>query len=163
FFVLWDGTLLSVAGLLVAVTPMVLFIASVLNPNGLELGANAAFLASGIRIARAPTESPRWVWASRGVSGAAAVLSWQLGPVVVVAFRQPLLLVVACAIAVGFPVAFAAFLHRPPAVVLQAREVVGMWVIVPIHGCELLQKRAEDRLAVAIADDASKGVLALLH
>src|SRR5207302_6282015 len=27
FFVLWDGTLLSVAGLLVAVTPMVLFIA----------------------------------------------------------------------------------------------------------------------------------------
>ena len=82
---LWNGTSSSVLGLLIAITPMVLFVSSVMNPNGLELGACLAFAASVLRIARAPSPSraPAWVWVGLAVSGAVAILAWQLGPVFV--------------------------------------------------------------------------------
>jgi hypothetical protein len=77
---LWDGTATSLLGVLVAFTPMVLFTSSVLNPNGLEIASSAAFLAGLLALARAPASSPRWIWFSLALSGAVAVLSWQLGP-----------------------------------------------------------------------------------
>ena len=78
---LWGGTAWSLTGLLAAITPMVLFVGSVLNPNGLEIAASLAFTAALFRVARAPGGAPGWVWAAAAVSGAATILSWQLGPV----------------------------------------------------------------------------------
>jgi hypothetical protein len=78
--VLWDGTPVSVLGLAIAVTPMVLFVSSAISPSGLEIAASTAFLASLLRLARAPAESAAWVWAAVAISGAVTVMSWQLGP-----------------------------------------------------------------------------------
>jgi hypothetical protein len=80
---LWDGTLWSLLGAAVAFSPMVLFVSSVLNPNALEIASVTAFLASLLRLARAPLDSPNWVWMSAALSGVIAVVSWQLGPVFV--------------------------------------------------------------------------------
>ena len=59
---LWSGTGWSVIGLLVAITPMVLYTASILNPSGIETASSLAFAASLLRISRAPERVPRWVW-----------------------------------------------------------------------------------------------------
>lgn len=80
---LWNGSLWSVVGLLAAITPMVLFVGSVINPNGLEVSAALAFAAGLLRIGRDPSSVPRWVWWAMAASGAVTVLSWQLGPVFV--------------------------------------------------------------------------------
>lgn len=80
---LWDGTLVSLLGLLLALTPMTLFVGSVLNPNGLELGASLALTAAAVRLSRRPLESPAWIWAALAASAATTLLSWQLGPVYV--------------------------------------------------------------------------------
>ncbi len=79
FALLWSGTAWSVLGLLAAITPMTLFIASVINPNGLELAASLAFSAGVLRISRAPTTTSVTVWGALVISGAVTVLAWQLG------------------------------------------------------------------------------------
>jgi hypothetical protein len=79
---LWDGTVLSVLGLLAAIPPMVLFVSAVINPNGLEIAAAIAFAAALLRVTRAP--AARWIWVALAVSGAVTILSWQLGPAFVV-------------------------------------------------------------------------------
>jgi hypothetical protein len=81
---LWDGTTRSLLGLVGAISPMVLFVCSILNPNGLEVAACLAFAATVLRIARSPTRAPAGVWAAFGCSGAVAILSWELGPIFVV-------------------------------------------------------------------------------
>ncbi|MGI8558708.1 MAG: DUF2142 domain-containing protein [Solirubrobacteraceae bacterium] len=78
---LWDGTLPSLLGLLVALTPMTLFVGSVLNPNGLELAASLALTAAVVRLSRSPLDSPAWVWTALTASAIATLVSWQLGPV----------------------------------------------------------------------------------
>jgi hypothetical protein len=78
---LWDGSAWSLAGLLVAITPMVLFVGSVLNPNGLEIAAAIALAAAVIRLARRPGLVTPWVWVALATSGAVTILAWQLGPV----------------------------------------------------------------------------------
>ena len=78
---LWDGAVVSLLGLSVAVSPMVLFVCSILNPNGLEVAASLAFAAAIVRLARDPERTTRGVWAAFAAAGAAVVLSWQLGPV----------------------------------------------------------------------------------
>ncbi|MFZ0090520.1 MAG: DUF2142 domain-containing protein [Solirubrobacteraceae bacterium] len=85
FIMLWDASAWSLVGALGAITPMVLFVSSVVNPNGLQLAACLAFAASVLRIVRAPSHQPTWVWAAFAASGAVAILAWQLGPVFVVA------------------------------------------------------------------------------
>ncbi len=85
FALLWDGSAWSLLGLVGAITPMVLFISSIVNPNGLELAACLAFAASVLRITRATSRPPSWVWAAFALSGAAGILAWQLGPVFVLA------------------------------------------------------------------------------
>jgi hypothetical protein len=71
----------SVAGLLVALTPMVFFVSSVLNPNGLEIDASMAFVAGLLWLARDPPGMPPWALAATGLSGVAVVLAWTVGPV----------------------------------------------------------------------------------
>ena len=77
---LWDGSVWSVLGLLAALPPTGLFVASVLNPNGLEIASTLTFTAAGLRIARRRSRSSVWVWGALLISGAVAILSWQLGP-----------------------------------------------------------------------------------
>jgi hypothetical protein len=78
---LWTGSVWSVAGLLAAITPMVLFVSSVLNPNGLQIAAAVAFFAGLLRIARAPAAVSGRVHLATTVAGVVTILAWQLGPV----------------------------------------------------------------------------------
>jgi hypothetical protein len=79
-WLLWDGTVWSMLGPAIALTPMVLFLASVLNPGGVEVAACAAFFAALLRLTRAtPPGGGLGVWIAAGVSGVIAILSWQLG------------------------------------------------------------------------------------
>lgn len=66
-------------GALVAVTPMMIFVASSLSPNGPEIAAAFCFLAA-IRISRQSLH-PNWVWFALGMSGTVLALSRSLGPV----------------------------------------------------------------------------------
>src|SRR5581483_9382614 len=74
--------------LLAAVTPTVLFVATLVNPSGLELCANLAFICGLLRIGRDGRSArtggdprlSRWIWVATAASGAVTVLSWQLGP-----------------------------------------------------------------------------------
>lgn len=76
---LWQESSWSMLGLLAALTPTTLFMTSVINPDGLELTANLALAAGLLRVSRAPSKSPAWVWTASAVSGAVVVLAWQLG------------------------------------------------------------------------------------
>jgi hypothetical protein len=67
-------------GLLAAITPMVLFVSSIVNPSGLDTVASLAFAAAGLRIARRPARVPPWVWIAFAVSGLLTVLTFQAGP-----------------------------------------------------------------------------------
>jgi hypothetical protein len=84
FLLLWDGRLSSLVGLFAAISPMVLFVCSVLNPNGLEIAAGLAFAAGVLRVSRRPEDVAPWVWISVALSGVVTILAWQLGPVFVV-------------------------------------------------------------------------------
>jgi hypothetical protein len=67
---LWDpeAGMLSLAGALVAVTPMSLWSFSLINPSGLEIAGALCFTAGLLRIVRSgPT--PRWVWAATAAGG----------------------------------------------------------------------------------------------
>jgi hypothetical protein len=83
FALLWDGAAWSWVGLMLALTPMVLFVGSVINPNGLEIASALAFAAGTVRVSRAPASRPVWVWVALVLSGVTAVLTWQVGPVFV--------------------------------------------------------------------------------
>jgi len=76
---LWDGTGWSLLGLLASLSPMVLFVSSVLNPSGLQITACLAFAAAALRIARDPTSVLPWVWPVFAVSGAVAILAGPIG------------------------------------------------------------------------------------
>jgi hypothetical protein len=76
---LWDGSGWSTLGLLAAVSPMVLFASSVLNPSGIEITSSLAFAAAALRITRLPSETSRWVWIAFAVSGAVTILSGPIG------------------------------------------------------------------------------------
>jgi hypothetical protein len=62
------ATPLSLLGVVAAVTPMVLFVASTVNSSGLETSAGIAFLAALLRLTRVAAP-PAWVWAAAAVSG----------------------------------------------------------------------------------------------
>lgn len=79
-WLLWDGTVWSMLGPAIALTPMVIFLASILNPGGVEVAACAAFFAALLRLTRTtPPGGSLGVWVTAGVSGVVAILSWQLG------------------------------------------------------------------------------------
>ncbi len=79
FALLWRGTAWSLLGLFAALTPSTLFMTSVINPDGLELAANLAFMAGLLRLSRPDGDVPAWVWPAIAVSGAVVVLAWHLG------------------------------------------------------------------------------------
>lgn len=81
FFVLFDGDVggLSLVGLLLAVTPMVLFVSSTLSASGPEVASAICFVASLLRLSRSK-RSPWWVWAVCALSGIMLALSRELGP-----------------------------------------------------------------------------------
>jgi hypothetical protein len=82
---LWDADVWSIAGALAALTPMVLFVCSILNPSGLEIAANFAFVASALRVTRRPVRAPRFAWGLFAISGALTLISYQSGPVSAIA------------------------------------------------------------------------------
>jgi hypothetical protein len=80
-----DAGPISLLGLLVAVTPMVIFCASVLNPSGAEVAAAIAFAASALRLRRDQScARSRNVWLALGATGAILALSRTTGPVALV-------------------------------------------------------------------------------
>ncbi len=84
-FLLWntEARLVSLTGMVVAVTPMAVFLAATLNPSGLEVMAALAFISALIRLTRDQTDrrSTRWSWTVAAISGVVLVLSRTQGPV----------------------------------------------------------------------------------
>jgi hypothetical protein len=78
---LYDGAAptLSLLGLLLAVTPMVLFCGSIINGSGLEIASAIAFTACLLHVLRGLAQR-RWLMAA-GLSGALLVLSRPASPV----------------------------------------------------------------------------------
>ena len=78
-FMLWrtDRNGAALIGLAVAITPMVIFVSSVLTPSGPEIAASIALVVALLHLHDTP---PRMVWVSLGLSGAILVLSRSLGP-----------------------------------------------------------------------------------
>ena len=70
---------ISALGLVVATTPMVLFLAGSLNPSGLEITAAIAFIACVLRLARDDRSLPP-VWAAFAASGIILALSRGTAP-----------------------------------------------------------------------------------
>ncbi len=79
-FALWDSSGWSLAGALGALTPMVLFVCSILNPSGLEIASNFAFVAAAFRIARDRARAPKFSWILLGLSGVLTIVAYQTGP-----------------------------------------------------------------------------------
>ncbi|WP_261562410.1 DUF2142 domain-containing protein [Frankia tisae] len=77
----WNGPAgpLSVAGVLLAASPMVLFMGSVLGTNGIEIAAATALFALVLRMGR-EAGPPRWAWPAVGVVGALLALARPTGP-----------------------------------------------------------------------------------
>jgi hypothetical protein len=68
-------------GLAFAITPMVLFVTSVVNPSGVEIAAAIAFWVCGlVLISQAHERIDNWLVAGAGVAGCAMALSRQLAP-----------------------------------------------------------------------------------
>jgi hypothetical protein len=90
----WDGPAgpTSVVGVLLAVSPMVLYMGSVLGTNGIEVAAAAALFALVLRFGR-PCGPPRWGWPAAGVVAAVLASSRPSGPAWVM---------LAAAVAAGF-------------------------------------------------------------
>jgi Predicted membrane protein (DUF2142) len=83
-FLLWDGGrgALSLVGLILAMTPAVLFSGSILNPSGPEIAAAICFSAALLRLFRGPSVAPA-LWVAVGVSGAVLAISRSFGPIFV--------------------------------------------------------------------------------
>lgn len=77
--VLWSWSPMAVAGLAVALTPMVVFVGSALSGSGLEAAAAVCFFATLLRITLGP-EATRTTWVALGASGLALASSRSLGP-----------------------------------------------------------------------------------
>jgi hypothetical protein len=80
---------IALAGLAVAVTPMVVYCAAVLNASGPEIAGSLCFLAAGFRLRRPGAGAGTWVALAAG--GAAMALSRSLGPVLLVVLGVMLL------------------------------------------------------------------------
>jgi len=76
---LWNATAWSLVGLIAAISPMVLFVASVLNPSGVQITAALALGAAGVRIARDPRRVPPWVLVAFATSGVVTILAGPIG------------------------------------------------------------------------------------
>jgi hypothetical protein len=84
---LWSGSGWSLVGMLAAVTPMVLFTSSILNPSGIEVASCLACAAGLLRLGRSstPAAQPSWIWSSMVLSGVVGILTGPIGLVFVLA------------------------------------------------------------------------------
>jgi hypothetical protein len=80
---------LALAALGLALTPMAVYCATVLNASGPEIAGSLCFLAAGFRLMR-PGAGPA-AWAALAAGGAALALSRSLGPVLLVVLGATLL------------------------------------------------------------------------
>ena len=96
-FLLWDRGrgALSLLGLIVAITPAVLFSGSILNPSGPEIGAAICLTAALLRLFRGPPASGA-IWSAVAISGAVLAVSRSFGSIFV-------LLIVLAVVAVEGP------------------------------------------------------------
>jgi len=86
-FLLWnaESRLVSLIGLIIAMTPMTVFLSATLNPSGLEITSSLAFASALLRLTREGAGSNRrWPWIVGAASGAVLSLSRTQGPVWVV-------------------------------------------------------------------------------
>ncbi|MCK9898314.1 DUF2142 domain-containing protein [Frankia sp. AgB32] len=74
---------ISQVGVLLAVSPMVLFMGSVLGTNGIEIAGALALYTVALRMGR-EAAAPRWTWLAAGVIAALLALSRATGPAWVV-------------------------------------------------------------------------------
>jgi hypothetical protein len=84
-FLLWNpqARLLSLVGVVAALTPMAVYLSTTVNPSGLEITSAIAFVAAMIRMTRG-TADRRWAWIVIGVAGSALALSRGQGPIWIV-------------------------------------------------------------------------------
>ncbi|MCK9875224.1 DUF2142 domain-containing protein [Frankia sp. Ag45/Mut15] len=77
----WDRRAgpVSLSGVLLAASPMVLFLGSVLGTNGLEIAGTLALCSLALRMGRAGA-APLWTWPAAGLVGALVALSRPTGP-----------------------------------------------------------------------------------
>lgn len=80
---LWSWSPAALAGLLVALSPSVVFIGSMLSPSAFELAGAACFFAALFRITMGPPGG-RGTWAALGTAGVVLASSRSLGPVWIV-------------------------------------------------------------------------------
>ena len=132
----------SLVGLLVATTPMFVFMTSVLSANGLEIAAGLCFGAALLRLGR-PVLPPAWGWAAAGGSGVALALSRVTGVVWLG------LIVVAVAVLVGRSEARAA-LRRGGRRALTAAVAVGLAVVATVAWEVVVQPRPRRSLGAAV-------------
>ena len=73
---------LPALGLLVAASPMVLYVGSSVSANSAEVSAGLAFVSVLLRLTRPtkPSARPRWLWVALGVAGVILAVSRSLGP-----------------------------------------------------------------------------------
>jgi Predicted membrane protein (DUF2142) len=74
---------LSLAGAVAALTPMVVFISSVLSPSGPEIAGAVCFSAALLRLGRGDSP-PAWLWLALGAAGCVLASARALGPAFVV-------------------------------------------------------------------------------
>ena len=79
----------ALAGILVALTPMAVYCAAVLNASGLEIAGSLCFLAAGLRLMR-PGAGPG-VWVALAAGGLALTLARSLGPLLLIVLGGMLL------------------------------------------------------------------------
>ncbi len=80
-WLLWSpaGPRTSLLGFALAVSPMVVFVSSVLSPSGPEVAGAICFAAALLRLGR-DGEPPRGVWVALAAGGVALAGSRALGP-----------------------------------------------------------------------------------
>lgn len=83
---------LALAGLLLAVTPMQIFLLTEVGPNGLEIAASICFLAVGMRLVRPGAPTGMRHWAALAYAGAILATARPTGPLWVVGGTIVLLL-----------------------------------------------------------------------
>ena len=84
-FLLWSPKARSVSlvGIVVALTPMAVFLSATLNPSGLEIMSAVAFISAALHLTRYDG-APKQAWISLGISGVVLALSRTQGPVWIV-------------------------------------------------------------------------------
>lgn len=84
-WLLWDpeAGALSLTGAVATLTPMVVFISSVLSLSGVEVAASICFSAALLRLGR-DRPPPGWLWLALGAAGCVLAAARALGPAFVV-------------------------------------------------------------------------------